>query len=80
MGEKNESDAITKQDIAQFIKETHDRDSELTAYERAAASTAWAIWDSIAEQNIDHDLTEEEAERILSQFPLGQDESLELGK
>jgi len=80
MSVTEKTDVITKRDIAQFIKETAADDGEMTPYNRAAASTAWAIWDSIGKEDVDYDLSQEDADRILSQFPLKQDESLELEK
>ena len=67
--------AITKQQIAQFILEMADG-GEMSAVEQASASTAWAIWDSLKDADVHPDMDEEKADKVLSQFPLGRDEGL----
>ena len=70
-----EDNAITKQQIAQFILELADG-GEMSAVEQASASTAWAIWDSLKDADVHLDMDEEKADEVLSQFPLGRDEGL----
>jgi len=70
-----ENEAITKQHIAQFILELADG-GEMSAIERASASTAWVIWDSLKDAEMHPDMNDEKADEVLSQFPLGRDDEL----
>lgn len=72
-----DDNAITKQQIAQFILELADG-GEMSAVEQASASTAWAIWDSLKDADVHPDMDEQKADQVLSQFPLGSDEQLDV--
>jgi hypothetical protein len=69
--------AISKREIAQFIKDVTDGDMDAgdgISQSVLAANMMWSLWDTLGESDTDPDISDEEAEEILSQMPLDYDD------
>ena len=62
---------ITKRDLAMVIKEF--KQEEATAKKQMAANLYGSVWDTLGTEATDPDISEAEAEEILSNYPYDGD-------
>jgi thiamine kinase-like enzyme len=79
MSDKGE---ITKQDVARFVLQTAEGNTDAgdgIAQRVMAANVVWSIWTTLGEEETESEISDEKADEIIEKLPLSFDDVAEDG-
>lgn len=68
---------ITKQDVARFVLETTEGNTDAgegIAQRVMAANILWSVWTTIGDNETENEISDERAEAVIEQLPLEYDD------